>query len=289
MPTLLASQMPIHARAALKCGLLRRREALALLAACAHGRPAAPKSLARFLPPARGSALLLDIATQRAIAAHEPDSTLAPPGSTIKPFALTALLAARKVSERESFICAGKLSIAGRQFNCSHPPLAEPMGIETAIAYSCNCFVAHVAERLAPGELAGMLERAGFTHGIRVAQGDAMRLQALGEQDVLASAADLAGAYRWLALHAAPPVLAGLEGAVEYGTAQLARVAGAAAAGKTGSVRTAAGNHFAWFAGFFPSRTPRAAIAVLIAGSSGGADAAPVAGRILAAYRAGSI
>ncbi len=284
--------MPIYARSGLTRSLLRRREALVLLGACVHARPAAPKSLARFLPPGRGAALLLDIATQRAIAAHEPDSTLAPPGSTIKPFALTALLAARKVSERESFVCTGKLTIAGRQLNCSHPPLASPMGIETAIAYSCNCFVAHVAQRFAPGELAGTLERAGFTHGIRAAQGDAMRLQALGEDGVLASAADLAGAYRWLALHAAPPVLTGLEGAVEYGTAQLARVAGApgvAAAGKTGSVRTAAGNHFAWFAGFFPSRTPRAAIAVLIAGSSGGADAAPVAGRILSAYQAGAI
>ena len=106
---------------------------------------------------------------------------------------------------------------------------------------------------------------------------------------VLASAADLAAAYRWLALAAPGPVLAGLEGAVEFGTAQLARVSGASVAGKTGTVRTAAGNGIAWFAGFFPSRAPRVALAVMLAGSSGGGDAAPVAGRILGAYQSGSI
>ncbi len=233
--------------------------------------------------------MLLEIEGQSAIAAHEADVAAAPPGSTIKPFALTALVGAHKLTETESFVCPGKLTIAGRQLNCSHPPLGEPVRVETAIAYSCNCFVARMAERFAPGEFALTLDRAGFTRGIRLAQGDGIRLQALGEENVLATAGDLAAAYRWLALHAAPPVLAGLEGAVEYGTAQLAKVEGAAVAGKTGSVRTAGGNRIAWFAGFFPSRAPRVAIAVMIAGYSGGADAAPVAGRILAAYQAGSI
>ena len=146
--------------------------------------------------------------------------------------------------------------------------------METAIAYSCNCFVAHAAERFAPGEFATTLDRAGFTRGTRLAQGDGTRLQALGEENVLATAADLAMAYRWLALYAAPSVLAGLEGAVEYGTAQLAKVEGASLAGKTGSVRTVGGNRIAWFAGFCPSCAPRVAIAVMTAGYSGGADAA---------------
>jgi cell division protein FtsI/penicillin-binding protein 2 len=269
--------------------MLRRREALALLAGCACADSPPLKPLASFLGSAHGAAIVLDIATRRTLAAHEADVTAAPPGSTVKPFALAALLTAHKLTPTESFICPGKLSIAGRQLNCSHPPLGEPVRAETAIAYSCNCFVAHVAERFAPGELAAALDRAGFTHGIRLEQGDRARLQALGEEGVLATAADLAMAYRWLAQAAPQPVLAGLEGAVDYGTAQLARVTGAAVAGKTGTVRTIAGNRIAWFAGFFPSRAPRVAIAVMIAGSSGGADAAPVAGRILAACQAGSI
>jgi cell division protein FtsI/penicillin-binding protein 2 len=272
-----------------------RRETMGLLMGCAIAAKAdhaTPKPLARFLGPAQGAALLLDIGSRNAIASHAGDSALAPPGSTIKPFALTALLAAGKLTAAAPFLCSGKLTIAGRQLNCSHPPLTAPMRVETAIAYSCNCFVAHMAERFAPGEFASTLDRAGFTHGIERTRGDGARLQALGEQGILASAADLAMAYRWLALGAPAPVLAGLEGAVEYGTAQLARLgggAGADVAGKTGTARTAAGNRIAWFAGFFPSRAPRAAIAVMIAGSSGGADAAPVAARILAAYRAGTL
>lgn len=269
---------------------MKRREALALLAAVFTRRASATaKPLAPYLGAVHGAAALVDVTTRNMIAAHEADVSVAPPGSTIKPFALTALLAAGKLSASESFVCPGKLIIAGRQLNCSHPPLGEPVKAETAIAYSCNCFVAHVAERFAPGELASTLDRAGFTHGIRLEQGDGAKLQALGEQSVLASASDLAMTYAWLATHASEPVLAGLEGAVEYGTAQLARIEGSSMAGKTGTVRTAAGGRIAWFAGFAPSRNAKVAVAVMVAGFSGGGDAAPVARRILAAYRSGEI
>src|ERR1700722_18624823 len=145
---------------------LRRREAMALLLGCAIAAKAdntPPKPLARFIAPAQGAALLLDIASRRPIAAHEADVVAAPPGSTIKPFALAALLTARKLTEAEPFLCSGKLTVAGRQLNCSHPPLTAPMRVETAIAYSCNCFVAHMAERFAPGEFASTLDRAGYT------------------------------------------------------------------------------------------------------------------------------
>jgi cell division protein FtsI/penicillin-binding protein 2 len=84
-------------------------------------------------------------------------------------------------------------------------------------------------------------------------------------------------------------VLAGLENAVEYGAAQRARVVGMTVAGKTGSVRAESGAPVAWFAGFAPSRAPEVAVAVALEGRSGGGDAAPVAGRILAAYRAGRL
>jgi cell division protein FtsI/penicillin-binding protein 2 len=84
-------------------------------------------------------------------------------------------------------------------------------------------------------------------------------------------------------------VLAGLVGAVEYGTAQNARVAATVVAGKTGTSLSNAGEPVAWFAGFVPSAAPEVAIAVMVPGRSGGADAAPVAGRILEAYRAGRL
>jgi cell division protein FtsI/penicillin-binding protein 2 len=122
---------------------------------------------------------------------------------------------------------------------------------------------------------------------------DGQRLQALGEGGILVTVAELAMAYRLLAVQRERiemrPVLIGLEGAVEFGTAQHARVDGTKLAGKTGSMIADTGEPVAWFAGFFPGRAPEAAIAVMLPGRSGGADAAPVAGRILAAYHAGRL
>lgn len=242
--------------------------------------------LAAAAVPISARYLLLEIAGRRRVAAEAPDAEAVPPGSTIKPIALTALLASRKLNPREVFPCPGMLTIAGRQLNCSHPTLGEPVRVDTAIAYSCNCFVAQMAERFSPGELADTFDRAGLTRGVRRLQGDAARLQALGEAGVLATPADLAGAYRWLSRNAPPSVLAGLEGAVEFGTARLAAIRGAAIAGKTGTVLTAAGNRMVWFAGFAPSRAPKVAIAVMMPGASGGGDAAPVARGILLANQA---
>ena len=268
-----------------------------------------PRDLTRYLHSASGAALLLDVRTRRLLGVCNQSTAagwLAPPGSTLKPFALAALLRAGKLTAAEAYPCPRRLRIGGRVFDCVHPPLDIPLRVDTALAYSCNCFVAHMAERFAPGDLARDLQAAGLASrtgllGDAEAAGqvrpaappDACRMQALGEQDVLVTAAGLALAYRRLALGVAAPVMeaiaAGLEGAVEYGTAQSAHVAGATVAGKTGSVRNAAGARIAWFAGFLPSRTPEVVVTVMLQGRSGGADAAPVAGRILEAYQAGRL
>jgi cell division protein FtsI/penicillin-binding protein 2 len=256
-----------------------RREAVAML-------------LGASLGDAHGAALLFDLRTGRLIVAE--GGPLArrwpgPPGSTVKPFSLGALLAAGKLTAGEEFPCPGHLAIAGRSFNCSHPPIGAPVRVATAIAYSCNCFVAHFAQRFQAGELARSLARCGFSRLQPAPAGDPTRLQALGENRIEVTAFELLMAYRHLAAHAAAPILEGLEGAVEYGTARLARTPGITVAGKTGSVRTAAGVPVAWFAGFAPSRAPEVVVAVMLQGRSGGADAAPVAGRMLAAHRAGRL
>jgi membrane carboxypeptidase/penicillin-binding protein len=274
-----------------------RRELLATLpvcAACTLCRARGSAGLEPFFESREGAGVLLDVRSRRTIAmgaAAVADGFLAPPGSTLKPFVLAALLRNGKLSATEAWPCPGRLTIAGRSFDCSHPRLDFPMRVETAIAYSCNCFVARVAERFAPGELAGELARVGR---IRPGAGrDAVRLLALGEGGILTSAAELAMAYRGLALQAGraemQPIVAGMEGAVEYGTAQRAGVAGVKVAGKTGSVRTESGAPIAWFAGFVPSRAPEVVVTVMLQGRSGGSDAAPVGGRILAAYRAGRL
>ncbi len=273
---------------------MRRREAVSLLFGAAIARGAA--SLTGFFQADNGSAILIDVQSRRIIAAHNTaaaEGFQAPPGSTVKPFVLAALLKTGKLTASESYLCPGSLTIAGRSFNCSHPPVSAPMRVDTALAYSCNCFVAHVAERFEPRELAPALQAAGLAQDagriVPARSRDAVRIQALGEDSILVTLSGLAMAYRGLALHAPESIVAGLEEAVDFGTAQRAQVAGAKVAGKTGSVRTALGARIAWFAGFAPSRAPEAAIAVMLQGRSGGSDAAPIAGRILQAYRAGKL
>ena len=254
-----------------------------------------------------GTALLLRLDDRRFLGIEGPavaQRMIFLPGSTIKPFSLLALLENRSLTADEQYLCPGRLTIAGRSFNCSHPPHGWPMNVSRAIAYSCNCTVAHFAERFRPGELSKALhhnglasvtdllpgaETAGFvTDGLT---GPACTLQALGEGGVQVTALELLNAYRRLAKRVnervVAPVLEGLEGAVEFGTAQAARLNRVRVAGKTGSVRTAGNGHAAWFAGFAPSRSPEVAVTVLVAGRSGGADAAPIAGRLLQRYFAG--
>jgi cell division protein FtsI/penicillin-binding protein 2 len=274
-----------------------RRQAIALLAgglSKADGK--AHTSLSRFLDPANGASVLLDVQTRRVIAVNGESvatTSLAPPGSTVKPFVLAALLRRGKVGPNTAFPCPTRLMIAGRRFDCTHPLMAAPMHIDTAIAYSCNCFVAHFAEQFETGALAIEMRSAGFDKAQPAMTSDAQRIQALGEGSVLITAAELALVYRQLAVTSNQAgmalILAGLEGAVKFGTAHQVWIDGANIAGKTGSVKTSAGAHVAWFAGFMPSRAPEVVVTVMLGARSGGADAAPVAREILEAYRAGRI
>jgi cell division protein FtsI/penicillin-binding protein 2 len=289
--------------------MLRRRAVSILLGALAEIKAKASTRLDPFLDPSQGAALLLDIRKRRVIAINSiivAARTLAPPGSTLKPFVLSALLRHGKLRPDTSFPCPGRLSTANRRFDCTHPRLLTPMRADTALAYSCNCFVAHAAEQFEPDELSRELEGLGLTSGTGLVGGgevsgrlepattpDAIRMQSLGEAGILTTPLELALAYRQLAVRSnAPemqPTLAGLEGAVEFGTARQAGIAGTKVAGKTGSTRSAVGDSIAWFAGFLPSRAPETVVVVMLSGHSGGSDAAPVASQILEAYRAGHV
>jgi len=254
-----------------------RRSAIAILLA----------GIERLFDKASGTAVLLDVRTRRVLAvqnAAAAERELAPPGSAIKPIVVDALLRLQKLRADETCPCPGELTIAGRSLTCSHPPLDRPLDARAALAYSCNNFVAHFAQRFAPGELAAQLERAGLAVNAKVmrAEREAQQLQALGEDRVLVTASGMAAAYRLLALNGA--VTDGLEDAVEFGTAQRARAPGLKVAGKTGSAQG-----IAWFAGFAPSRSPEVAVSVMLHARSGGADAAPVGGKILQAWRAGRL
>jgi len=251
---------------------MRRRSAIATL--FATGRWARAQ-FGATPEDAHGAAVVVDVSTGRVISQHSPDLAqrmLAPPGSTLKPIVLGTLLEAGKLRPAEQWKCTAK---------CTHATILAPMNLRTALAYSCNNFVAHMAARFGQDELPVALAR----YGLDVQPGTDVRLLALGEEGVLVTASMLAGIYRRLALRcgraALAPILAGMEDAVEYGTAQQAKIPNVKVAGKTGSVLAADGAHIAWFAGFAPSRQPKVAIAVMVQGRSGGADAAPIAARIL--------
>jgi cell division protein FtsI/penicillin-binding protein 2 len=272
--------------------MLRRHAIASLLAAGGWA-----KGIDGFFEGAHGASVLVDRQTRRLIAVHSPElagASAAPPGSTLKPLVLNALLFRGQLRAGDSFPCAGDLRIAGRSMPCSHPPLPTPLTVRTAVAYSCNCFVAHYASRFRAGELVSEMERWGLTSrtnwfGEREGTGRVWEapptLQSLGEDGVLVTPASLAMAYCRFLSGAAPAVLAGMTDAVEFGTAQRAQVAGLKVAGKTGSVRTPAGLHVAWFAGF----TDSAVVTVMLQARSGGADAAPVAARILEAHWKGRL
>lgn len=273
-----------------------------MLLGCAAG--ARPRTEAVSLG---GCALLLNLRNGRILVSESPEVArrfIAAPGSTLKPLSLLALLAANKLTPNEEYFCPRHLVLNGQTLDCSHPVVATPMNIARAIAYSCNCAVAHFARRFERGELAryliraGLCSRAGMLPGFEAVgrvesavPGPPAQLQALGTNGALVTPLELLAAYRRLSLRATnptfAPILEGLEGAVEFGTARAARLPRIAVAGKTGSVMTSTGLHAAWFGGFAPSRSPEVAALVLVQGRSGGADAAPIAASLLKDYFAG--
>ncbi len=251
-----------------------------------------------------GCALLLDLRSKRLLStqgAAEAREWLAPPGSTVKPLSLWALLRSGKVKPDESIPCPRRLRLAGLRMDCSHPPLPFPVDVSRAITYSCNCTVAHFAKRFRGDELALFYQEFGFQSSTRLlsgaentgfaqrgVSGEQLELQALGERNVRVTALEIMQAYRHLAALAGEPkfspILEGMEGAVQFGTGQAAQVPGKMVAGKTGSVRTVDGLHAACFAGFAPSRDPRVVVTILTQGQSGAQAAAPVAGALLRRY-----
>jgi len=85
-------------------------------------------------------------------------------------------------------------------------------------------------------------------------------------------------------------VRAGLQAVVQspHGTAHSSGLAEFGAAGKTSTAQAGRDRNHAWFAGYAPSDRPRHVVVVLVEGGGHGGDvAAPLAAKILAAFRKG--
>ena len=220
---------------------------------------------------------ILAVASGRVLLHDGPDVVPTRPGSTVKPFTLLALIEAGLDPARR-LPCLRKLTIAGRRFDCTHPPI-HTVDAREALAYSCNFYFASAASRLGPDRLVQTFA----DHGLTLRIGTDPRLSALGEEGIAVTPHTLARAYRLLAVGRNPVVHDGLSLATTGGTGKLA---GPNFAGKTGTA--ASPNRVslqAWFAGWTPRTSPEHVIVVFLPTGRGASDAAPAAKRLYETWR----
>ncbi len=251
---------------------------------------------------------MLDSATGRLLGsthAHEAALQKATPGSTLKPFFLAYALQHGLVQPETRFLCRRTLRISNHSLDCIHPLAGSTFDAEQALAYSCNSYFATLAQRLSPQDVRDALapyhlgapthlfpdETSATLRDPRTP--DDIALYVLGVEGVEITPAQLAAAYRQLALQltAAPvnsplaSISRGLEDSVSYGMSHNAAVPGLRIAGKTGTANTT-GQPWThgWFAGFAPADHPRVVIAIYVPRGSG-SDAAHLAQQFFSAYK----
>ena len=248
--------------------------------------------------------VVIDVATGHLIASYRPElaaRTLAAPGSALKPLILFTLVSSGRWQPGQRISCNGKLVVDGRRLACSHPP-APPFDAQEALTWSCNTYFAAVARSLNPGDLGRLLRPTGILGATRLERNEAVakfiepptvearELAVLGVDGIRVTPLELAVAYRWLALQlsahedseAAKVVRAGLEDSAGFGMAGAAGLGAVSVAGKTGTAEsTGSSQTHGWFAGLVPAANPRIVVVVYMP-SGRGADAARVAGNLLA-------
>lgn len=248
--------------------------------------------------------VVIDLATGRVKAARRLDEaarTVAAPGSTLKPIALYGLLEQGRWNPERRISCSRKLHVAGRELNCSHPEMPA-LDARDALTWSCNTYFAAVADSVPPDKLRGLLERSGLLGETGLAKGetaarfrapktaDETRLALLGVEGIEVTPLELVRAYRWLGIEfaqhpetrATQVVMDGIRDSASFGMAGAAGLGGVAVAGKTGTASMAAGGRtHGWFVGIAPAQNPQVALVVYLPAGRG-ADAAHVAGEVLA-------
>jgi peptidoglycan glycosyltransferase len=252
--------------------------------------------------------VVLDIAGNRLLASHrlgEAERTLAAPGSTLKPLVLYGLVSGGRWNADRRVACDRRLVVARHRLACTHPA-GQPFDAQEALTWSCNTYFAEVARSLEPGELGRLLRPTGLLGVTGLAgrqdaaeaaaefhepmNAEATQLGLLGVDGIRVTPLELATAYRWLALElethadskAAHVVKAGIEDSASFGMARNAHLGGVPVAGKTGTAesRDASQSH-GWFVGLAPAERPRVVVVVYLPAGRG-ADAAGVAGEVLA-------
>jgi cell division protein FtsI/penicillin-binding protein 2 len=274
-------------------GILRSLVILAVSgafsASCQTPAPAwqsAVDRAARQSPDAR--IVVLDIASGRPLASHDladAARTAAAPGSTLKPLVLYSLIRAGRWNPANRVACNRKLVVAGHRLACTHP-IAPPFDAQEALTWSCNSYFAAVARTLQPGELGRLLRPTGLLGLTGLAPQEAVAEFREPNSPDLEQLALLGVDGVELAAHpdsnAAQVVRAGLEDSASFGMAGQASLGGVAVLGKTGTAEGASSPRtHGWFVGLAPAENPQVVIAVFLPAGRG-ADAAHVAGELLA-------
>lgn len=238
--------------------------------------------------PAPTAIVVADVESGKILAARGMDVAahrLESPGSTVKPFVLMTLLESGRLDPQKKLLCHRPLWIGTVRMDCTHPEDVTQLDATEAIAYSCNSYVAQAAVRFDADEVVQLYRRLGFDSASGLAEGEAtgrieragtredMELEALGHRGVEVTPLELLEAYRKLALRvrrgrmadADAPVLAGLEGSVEFGMGLAAHVDGMKIAGKTGtSEAPGRPQSHGFFVGYAPAEKPEIAVMVYV-------------------------
>jgi stage II sporulation protein D len=231
---------------------------------------------------------VVDLKTGRRIAVVKPteaESLRSTPGSTLKPLFLAAALRRQQVQPQGTIFCRRDLRIraGNREWNlaCTHPQTDIAFAAQDALAYSCNRYFANLADRVSPEEAGAILEHYGLGQAKTPETREEKELLVLGVAGIEVSPAQVASAYRKLALELddrrVEAVREGLHNSVRYGMAHNAFVPGMEIAGKTGTASDSMqGPSHGWFAGTGAFGLAQVA-AVIYLPRGNGADAARLA------------
>jgi|CZKL01.1.fsa_nt_gi cell division protein FtsI/penicillin-binding protein 2 len=280
--------------AILVCSLFCDGQSSSWAGALARARQLAPEARIVILNASTGNLL----AAQRL---EQAERTLAAPGSTLKPLVLYSLMADHLWFAEQRVACDRKLSIANHRLQCTHPA-APPYDARGALSWSCNSYFAAVARSIKPEQLGRLLRPTGLLSATGLVREEAVadfreprtvqatQLTVLGIENIRVTPLELAAAYRWLAvelnLHSntvsAQTLRHGLEDSASFGMAGPASLGGVPVMGKTGTAESFNSSRtHGWFAGLAPAGNPRVVVVVYLPAGRG-ADAARVAGELLA-------
>src|SRR5262249_54382004 len=113
--------------------------------------------LARIMAGKSGAAVVMDVSSGKIMAESNlrvAALRVTAPGSTLKPFVMLQLLERGQVDPEQRMVCRRRLTLVGRNMDCTHSPAVTNLNAADAIAYSCNSYFAAAAQRLTPSQLA---------------------------------------------------------------------------------------------------------------------------------------